>query len=218
MSRDSIIAEIRKTSPKQMFYAASSAVPEAVIETRYHAATDHDIPYLFYAVQCPDFEAFDAALADDPSVSNPVVVAEGEGDRLYRVEPSPDLLVVPELTRRGGALLNAYCQDGSWNGRYQFPDRETLVGMREFCHENGVSFEVQQLYRADGPSDYGGAGLTEPQREALLAAFEAGYFDDPRSATLEDVAGALDISATATGRRLRRGTAALVEAVLDGRR
>jgi predicted DNA binding protein len=115
-------------------------------------------------------------------------------------------------------LLNAYCQDGSWNGRYQFPDREALVGMREFCHENGVSFEVQQLYRADGPSDYGGAGLTEPQREALLAAFEAGYFDDPRSATLEDVAGALDISATATGRRLRRGTAALVEAVLDGRR
>ncbi|MWG35623.1 helix-turn-helix domain-containing protein [Halomarina oriensis] len=218
MPDDSLIAEIRKASPEQMFYTASSAVPGAVIETRYHAATDRDIPYLFYAVQCEDFEAFDAALADDPSVTDPVVVAEGDGDRLYRVVPTPDLLVVPELTRRGGAMLSAYCQDGAWHGRYQFPDRDTLVAMREFCKENGVTFDVKQLYRADGPSDWGGAGLTDPQREALLAAYEAGYFDDPRTANLEDIAGTLDISSTAVGRRLRRGTASLVEAVLGGQR
>ena len=218
MADDSIIAEIRKASPKQMFYSTSSAVPDAIIETRYHAATDHDIPYLFYAVQCDDFAAFDAALTDDDSVANPVVVAEGDGDRLYRVEPTPELLVVPELTKRGGALLSAYCQDGAWNGRYQFPDRETLVAMREFCHESGVTFDVKQLYCADGTSDWGGAGITDPQREALVAAFEAGYFDDPRSATLEDVAADLDISSTAVGRRLRRGTAGLVETVFGASR
>ncbi|MFC5970603.1 helix-turn-helix domain-containing protein [Halomarina salina] len=213
MADDSLIAEIRKASPKQIFYSTSSAVPDAIIETRYHAATDNDIPYLFYAVQCGDFAAFDAALTEDTSVANPVVVAEGDGDRLYRVEPTPELLVVPELTKRGGAMLSAYCQDGAWHGRYQFPNREVLVAMREFCTDNGVTFDVQQLYCADGPSDWGGAGITDRQREALVAAYDAGYFDDPRSATLEDVAGVLDISSTAVGRRLRRGTAGLVEAV-----
>lgn len=213
MADESIIAEIRKRSPKQILYSASSAVPDAVIETRYHAATDHDIPYLFYAVQCDEFDAFDAALAEDASVANPVVVAENEGDRLYRVEPTPELLVVPELTKRGGALLSGYCQDGAWYGRYQFPDREALVAMREFCHDNGVTFDVKQLYCADGPSDWGGAGLTDRQREALVAAYDAGYFDDPRTATLADVADELDISSTAVGRRLRRGTAGLVETV-----
>jgi predicted DNA binding protein len=218
MADHSLIAEIRMTSPRQIFHHASSAVPDATIETRYHAATDRDIPYLFYAVRCEEFAAFDAALADDHSVADPVVVAATEGDRLYRVEPTPDLLVVPELTRRGGALLSGSCRDGAWTGRYQFPDREALAALCEFCRDNDVSFEVTQLYRADAPSDWGDAGLTDRQREALLAAFEAGYFDDPRSATLEDVAGTLGISATAAGRRLRRGTAGLVEAVLAGNR
>jgi hypothetical protein len=218
MADDSLIAEIRTQSPGQMFYHASGAVPDATIETRYHAATARDIPYLFYAVRCGDFAAFDAALDDDPSVSNPVVVASDGDDRLYRVEPTPDLLVVPELTRRGGALLSGSCRDGSWTGRYQFPDRDALVAIGEFCREQGVTFEVIRLYRADGPGDWGDAGLTDRQREALLAAFEAGYFEDPRQATLEDVAGALGISATAVGRRLRRGTAGLVEAVLGGNR
>jgi len=218
MADTSLIGEIRKESPKQMFYTASKAVPDAIIETRYHAATDHDIPYLFYGVECDDFEAFDAALADDTSVSNPVVIAEGDGDRLYRVVPTPELLVVPELTKRGGAMLSGYCQDGAWYGRYQFPDRDTLVAMREFCHDNDVTFDVQQLYHADGPSDWGGAGLTDPQREALLVAYEVGYFDDPRSSNLEDIADRLGISSTAVGRRLRRGTASLVQAVLVGRR
>ncbi len=38
------------------------------------------------------------------------------------------------------------------------------------------------------------AGLTDSQREALLVAFETGYFEEPRNATLSDVAADLDIS------------------------
>ncbi|MFD1513521.1 helix-turn-helix domain-containing protein [Halomarina rubra] len=220
MVDDSIIAEIRTESPKQIFYGTTRAVPDATIETRYHAATDQDIPYLFYAVRCEDFGAFDAALAEDPSVADPVVVVDGgsDADRLYRVEPTPELLVVPVLTRHGGAMLSAYCRDGAWTGRYQFPGREALVTMREFCCDNGLTFDVQRLYRADDAGDWGDAGLTDRQREALLAAYEAGYFDEPRLSSLEDIASTLDISATAVGRRLRRGTAGLVEAVLGGDR
>ncbi len=214
----SVIAEVRITSPDQMFYHASTAVPDASIESRYHAATTAGIPYLFYSVECGDFDAFDAALADDDSVQNPVVIATNDGSRLYRVEPTPDLLVVPELVRRGGALLNGICQDGTWTSRFQFPDREALVGFGQYCRDHGVTFDVRRLFRAEQSDQWGDAGLTAAQREALLVAFEAGFYDDPRTASLEEVADALGISSTAAGRRLRRGTFRLVETVLtDGR-
>lgn len=197
-----------------MCYHASTAVPSAVIEARYHAATADDVPYLFYSVQCDDFDAFDAALDEDPSVADPTVVVDGDEGRLYRVEPTPEYMVVPELTRLGGALLNGWCQDGTWTSRLQFPDREALAALRSYCDERGATFEVRRLYRADAGGDWGDAGLTDAQREALLAAFEAGFFDTPRTATLEDIAETLGISSTAVGRRLRRGTAHLVETVL----
>ncbi|WP_254537343.1 helix-turn-helix domain-containing protein [Halomarina litorea] len=212
----SIIAEVRVTHPEQMFYHASRAVPEAVIESRYHAAATAGVPYLFYSVECPDYDAFDAALVEDGSVRNPVVVAAGDGDRLYRVEPTPGLLVVPELVRQGGALLSGTCQDGTWTSRFQFPDREALVEFGEYCRNLGVTFDVRRLFSVEDHGEWGDAGLTEPQREALLVAFECGFFDDPRTATLEDVADALGISSTAAGRRLRRGTYRLVETVLTG--
>ena len=175
---------------------------------------DTDVPYLFYAVRCADMAAFDAALADDPSVTNPVTIVDGDGERLYRIEPTPEFMLVPEVTRLGGARLDALCRDGTWSGRVQLPDREALAALHDYAEDHGATFEVRGLYRADAAGGWGDAGLTDAQREALLAAFEAGYFDTPRTATLEDLAGTLGISSTAVGRRLRRGTAHLVETVL----
>lgn len=209
-----LIGELRIASPGQMFHHASSQVPSALIEMRYHAATDATVPYLFYAVRCDDFEAFDAALGTDPTLRSPTVVTGDEHERLYRVEPTPDFMVVPEVARLGGALLNAWCRDGAWTSRVQFPDREALAALREFCRGHDAEFEVRRLYRATTGGEWGDVGLTEAQREAMVAAFDAGYFDDPRDATLEDVADTLGISSTAVGRRLRRGTAHLVENVL----
>lgn len=210
----SIIAEVCITHPEQMFYHASRTVPEAVIESRYHAATNVGVPYLFYSVTCSDYDAFDAALAEDESVQDPVVVAADDSSRLYRVEPTPGLLVVPELIKRGGALLGGTCQDGTWTSRFQFPDRESLVGFGQFCRDLDATFDVRRLFRAENSGEWGDAGLTDAQREALVVAFDRGFFDDPRTATLEDVAEALGISSTAAGRRLRRGTYRLVETVL----
>jgi predicted DNA binding protein len=53
--------------------------------------------------------------------------------------------------------------------------------------------------------------LTEPQREALLLAYEQGYYDSPRTTTLADLADQFGISRQAVSNRLKRGTRQLIE-------
>lgn len=57
--------------------------------------------------------------------------------------------------------------------------------------------------------------LTERQREALTAAYLAGYFDWPREASAEDVAESLGIAGSTLLGHLRKGERAVLETLLD---
>ncbi|MFT4884168.1 MAG: putative DNA binding protein [Natronomonas sp.] len=46
--------------------------------------------------------------------------------------------------------------------------------------------------------------LTARQQEVLIAALKAGYYDDPRNATYDDIADAVGCSATTVGEHLRK--------------
>jgi hypothetical protein len=54
------------------------------------------------------------------------------------------------------------------------------------------------------------SGLTERQREALEAAYRAGYFDWPRETTAEEIAETLDIAASTLTAHLRKAEATLL--------
>jgi predicted DNA binding protein len=61
--------------------------------------------------------------------------------------------------------------------------------------------------------------LTPPQEELVVAAYENGYFAQPREASLRELAESLDISPSAASGRLRRAIESLVaETVVDGER
>jgi len=47
--------------------------------------------------------------------------------------------------------------------------------------------------------------LTDPQREALVLAYERGYFNSPREVTMEELGAELGITQQAVASRLRRG-------------
>lgn len=209
-----IVAEFSVASPALILRHATTTTPTARVETRYHAATDGDVPYLFYAVHCEDFEAFERALHDDPSVRDPLVVGRTDDEQVYRVEPATTELLMPEVAQYGGALLGATCCDGEWLARVQLPDADALAAIRTYCEEHDIEFSLRRLYYAADPDGSGDPGVTAAQREALLAALESGYFEEPRRTSLEELAERLDISPTAVGGRLRRGTARLVENVL----
>lgn len=56
-----------------------------------------------------------------------------------------------------------------------------------------------------------GDGLTDRQYEALRTAYELGYFNIQRQASLEEVAAELDISASSVSERLRRAQTQLIQ-------
>ncbi len=58
--------------------------------------------------------------------------------------------------------------------------------------------------------------LTPKQWEALELAYEAGYYDQPRSVDLETLADELEISKSAVSQRLRAAEGTIVEGVLAG--
>lgn len=96
-----------------------------------------------------------------------------------------------------------------WRQSGWFAHREAFDEFREFWQRNG-GFRLHRLTQ-EGDSEPPWDGLTDRQREALRTAYELGYFDIPRKASLEDVATQLNISASSVSERLRRAQTGLIE-------
>lgn len=204
----------------QLLNVALDHAPEMVLYDEEQYASDGCDHYLFWA-EGSEYEAFETGLGADPSVVDSRTITETETRRLYRVVTTGaadgrstvgiwrDLDIVLLETR--GTV------DG-WTIRIRVPDRETLAHYRRLHREEDVPFRLESLYHESDPDAAPGATLTADQRQALLAAYEAGYFDVPRAASQSDLADRFDISSQSLSERLRRGTAALVERALIDRR
>lgn len=210
-----LIAEFSVESPILM--GALDEAPGVRVSYEEHYRSEDEVRLLFWA-EGEDFAAFEAGLAADPTVADPTLLNETPSRRLYRVT----------YTRRGRAvsifpiwgdldvvLLSAEATPDGWSHRMRVPGRDELEQLREYCRERGVGFTLTALYHDVEPSEEATTGLSEDQREALVAALEAGYYEIPREATLAEVAEELGISSQALSERLRRGTARLVRSSLE---
>ena len=172
--------------------------------------------FIFWA-EGGDFEAFEAGLAADPTVTDPKQMTETDGRRLYRATATVEAIentTMPLWSDLDVVLLEAEGTHEGWTVRMRFPTRETLDRYRCAHQERDLPFRLRAIYRESAAGSVAESGLTDAQREALLAAYEAGYYDVPRTARQTDVAASLRISSQSLSERLRRGTAALVEATL----
>lgn len=193
---------------------------DARVDVERTYATDPERPILFVWVTCDDLSAFEAAIAEDPTVRDVQSLSTVDDSRLYRLQVSGETETVPYPTwvDLGGERLESHCENGRWHSRARFPDRASLGEYEAYLSENGLSFEMKRIYdaasvggtNARNPED----GLTTQQRQALLLAYERGFFDIPRRATAAELATDLDVSRQAVSERLRRGYAALVERYL----
>lgn len=179
-----------------------------------------DIRYLFW-VEGDDLTAFDEALADDPTVTDPVVLTDIPTRRLYRVdftERGKEVATFPSWSEWNIVLLHSTATHEGWNVRMGMPDREVIVEYRQLCEDQGLSFELKSLYAEEQITEDGGAanryGVTPAQSEALLAALDMGYFGVPRQTTLAEIADELEVSSQAVSARLRRGQESLLRHTL----
>ncbi|WP_207589038.1 helix-turn-helix domain-containing protein [Halomontanus rarus] len=101
-----------------------------------------------------------------------------------------------------------------WTFRLRFPSYEDLSSFYATCVDRDISIELVQLHEAVSPDTTPRFGLTDAQRELVLAAYENGYFDVPRKTTLVELGDTLEVSDSAVSQRLRRGLASLIHSTI----
>lgn len=211
----------------------AAAVPAADVELEFGPG-EGDRPVFLVHVAGSDaaVDAVEAAFAETPFVGECTRVGEDDDRRRYRILPGTsmaeqlghriddldDLRALYELpvhVRRIAVTPTGWVQTG------RFAERDAFDELRAFWQRNDVRFRLHRLRRVGADADgFGGNpddGLTDAQREAIRTAHEMGYFDIPRKASLDDVAGELAISASSLSERLRRAQSHLIEAHVDDR-
>jgi len=154
-------------------------------------------------------------LAAAAIVEDVAVVDELEDHWLLRVRWTDGLDGLFDLlTDASAVVLDGEARGDRWSFRARFPEHADLAGFYRACSAAGLPLEVDEVHGAG--NSVGGVSLTPGQREALVTALEAGYFDVPRAITLQELGERLDISDTAASQRIRRGLDRLLRgSVLD---
>ncbi|MFB6219623.1 MAG: helix-turn-helix domain-containing protein [Halobacteriaceae archaeon] len=215
-----IITEVRFAHPDGALADTLAARPELGVSVVQEASTDPDQDR--YLLQFEgDAGDIEAVLEDDTTVGAVESVPEFEGQQVWSVEFAPGTeLLAPRVTAADGFVLEARSaavgEGRGWRERWLLPDREALQDIWEYARGAGFEFEVLE-FRPQGRAslEYAGADApTAEQREALVAAYEGGYFAEPREMSLAELAERLDLSPTAAAGRLRRGMKATIEMAL----
>lgn len=183
-----------------------STAPQATIELERIVPTGDGLcPYVW--IRGASQRTVDRALADSSTVVDLTLVDDpGDGDRgaLYRTDWNPDRDgLVSTIADSSVTLLSAVGTRDGWTIRVRADDHDHLRAFQRQCRDRRVGISICRLQ----PLEYVSADdrLTAPQLEALELAFRQGYFDEPRRATLDDLAADLDITRQSLAGRLKRG-------------
>lgn len=210
-----LIAEFRGTSV--IWEETFARVPDMTITIEEIYQDGAGTVRQYNWAQCVDFTAFEAAAANDPTVTNLRAITDSGPRRLYRVEyteRSERESTFPAWSELDVMLVEARATVEGWSVIMRFPDRDALGRLRERTSDTAHSFELARLYHEDAAESGADSVLTPAQREALLTAYNEGYFRIPREASQGEVAATLGISAQSISERIRRGITSLVESTL----
>jgi predicted DNA binding protein len=180
------------------------AVPDAVVEIDRVVAAENRLT-LYFWISEGDPEEIATAVRNDPSVRDLSRLDEFAETILYRAEWTENSeTIVYAYTNVGATILEAKGEADEWILRMRFDDWDQLGDFQEYCNEEDISFELSQLHEITFPRTGPRYGLTPKQNEALVAAWEMGYFESPRNATLTAVAEELEVAPSTLSERLRR--------------
>ena len=206
----SVIADFTVGADAFVLAETLRATPTMTVEFERIVAHNREFVLPFIWVTGSEFEQFDHAITKDPTVESASVTDTFPETRLYKMQWVGDIVqTFDKLFDMEGTLLQAIGQDEEWELRVRFDDRTHLITFQEHLSGRG-QVHLDQIYSPEEPQsrEY---ELTEKQTEALLAAFEAGFYENPRLVTATELAGRFGLSQQAFSARLRRGVASLIE-------
>lgn len=210
----SLCAEITVSPADAGFGRVFSDVDVRVEFDQLVPTGDRFLPYLWIDGPEEAVDRFEDRVARVDAVANVAPPEDRDSSRLYWVdwETRPDG-VFAAADRSDASIKRAVGTPTGWGLRLQAADRSCLASFRDECVDRSITFTLERLH-APRPTGVRGSKLTGPQRVALKLAHGEGYYDVPRSTTLERLGARLDVSRQAVSYRLRRGTKRLVEEVL----
>jgi hypothetical protein len=148
-----------------------------------------------------------------PSAIDVALLSGGSDRRLYRVTMAGKVDHVPPDALLDGALVRGHVRSDCLQLVGHVSGRGVLTGLWQFLRSNSLDIDVVRLSHTSADDDTG--RLTGPQFEALVAAYEMGYFDESERVTQDEIAAELGISRSSVSERLRRAQEHLVEEQLD---
>ena len=205
------------TSPAAEFPLGSvfEELPGAVVELE--RLIPHEsliIPYFW--VRRADTEDIESAFDSHEGVTNIRVVDSIENEYLMRAEWEQAYFgILSALAKANVVVLSGIGTKEQWRFEVRGESQEAIASFREYCQENEIPITITAVH-AMIPVHGDGYQLTETQREALVLAYEQGYFDTPRERSLEEIAEELGITQQSLSARLRRGHRRLIGETLVG--
>lgn len=165
-------------------------------------------------ISAPEERELVDALEADPSVEGFQRLATADGRWLVDVDFQHSVEILWSiLLSEGGVLTDVTIHDDEWHFDCRFTEHDAFGSTRESLEARAFDFEVQRISHDDEERPPG-AALSEKQYASIKRAWEKGYFEVPRGATLEELAEDMGLSHQALSERLRRGLALCVQSEL----
>jgi hypothetical protein len=190
--------------------------PDATLELdRIVPSSDTVMPFFWVHDSDGEMAWVRDFLADLPELRGIDLLVD-RGDRgLFHAEWEPEYLGIMEAI--GKSDVTVIAASGSCDG-WQFEMRATdaavFSAFQDRCAELGLDVTLNRLSHVTGMTPVNQYELTPEQHEALVLAYEQGYYDHPRAVDQHALAEQLGISRQAFGSRLRRGYRSLIRTTL----
>ncbi len=180
-------------------------LPDVSVELeRIIPARDVVIPYFW--VRRTTVDNVEEAFSEHPGVRRIQFVDSVEDEHLLRVEWALDYNeVLTTLTETKISLIKAVGTNTRWTFDVRGDTRDDLSNFQSRCRELQIPITLTELHALTPVETATEAALTDAQQEALVLAYERGYFESPRETTMEEIGDELGISQQAVASRLRRG-------------
>lgn len=180
-------------------------VPDVTIEIERVVPTGHAILPYFWVRNVP-VERVQQTLEVQGALESFTVVDDLDSQGLIRADWDADVegvltgIIDAELT-----LLSATGTEEEWRFEFRAEETDQISAFQQYCTDHDIDTELVRLYDVGGTGSTGQYSLTPEQREALLLAYEEGYYGLPRETDLETLADEFGIARQSFADRLRRG-------------
>lgn len=188
------------------------------IEFESVVPTHHGLMPFIFVWGNGHYDEIEPAIRSDRAVETITEIDRFDDGRLYNVTWSDSVpRLADALLESRATLIEGIGTGDGWTFEIRFREQERIEAFQERVREYGIALELERLRAELEVSTSMKYDLTDKQYETLVTAFEAGYFENPKDATLEEIGDELGVSGAAVTGRLRRGlTSVLSQTVMRG--